>query len=264
MLFKQPIFELLRRTIRFPKRIYRHLHFDGTINVRVGSLGAFRIHHYGYQVENDLFWAGYGEGWEGTSLRLWAQPAGSARTIFDIGANTGVYALAAKAVNSEAQIFAFEPAHKIANRLKDNISLNGFDIKVIESGVSKVTGEVSFYEPMAEHSYSASINPEMLAGTSNVKRTCIPVTRIDDYIDMQGLKSADLFKIDVEKHEVEVLSGFGDVIVNFSPAILIEILDRKFGEKVEPFFEGLDYVFFEIIVQRSNIYTIEKVFLPQE
>ena len=45
---------------------------------------------------------------ERQSLRLWLQAAKHARTIFDVGANSGVYALAG-AVNKNASIDAFEP-----------------------------------------------------------------------------------------------------------------------------------------------------------
>lgn len=244
---KQPVFELARRLIHLPEWVYRHLHFKGIITIPVGGRCAIRLRHYGYQVENELFWAGYGHGWEATSLRLWARLAGQARTIFDIGSNTGVYALAAKAVNPAAQVFAFEPIERIARRLQGNIALNAFDIEVVVAGVSNQTGEAVIYDPATEHAYSASLNPDMLPGLSGMQENRIAVTRMDDFLAQKKLEYVDLIKIDVEKHEIEVLSGFGGAIEKLKPTFLIEVLDRDLGRKVEGFFAGIDYEFYEII-----------------
>ena len=205
------------------------------------------MHHFGAQVENDLFWAGYGNGWEATSLRLWARLATTANTIFDIGSNTGVYALAAKTVNSQARVFAFEPVVSIAGRLKSNNELNGFDIEIVQAGVSSSSGEAVMYIPSTDHSYSASLNVGMLSGQANLVETIIQTVRIDAFVRDRQLASADLFKIDAEMHEVDVLTGFGEVIKQHRPAVLIEILDQEIGKAIEPFFSDLGYVFFEII-----------------
>ena len=244
---KQPIFELLRRHVRLPARVYQHLHFEAPINIPVSDGCSFMMHHFGAQVENDLFWAGYGNGWEATSLRLWARLAAAAETIFDIGANTGAYALAAKVVNKEARVFAFEPVASISDKLRSNVELNGFDITVVQAGVSGSTGEAVMYIPATKHSYSASLNSSMLRGNTNLIETVIPILRIDEFIRDHALDSADLFKIDTEKHEVDVPSGFGDIINKFKPAILIEILNKTLGGEVEAFFLNSNYVFYEII-----------------
>ena len=244
---KQPVFELARRFIHLPKWFYQHLHFKGIVTIPVGEKCAFRSCHYGYQVENDLFWAGYGNGWEATSLRLWARLAGQSSAIFDIGSNTGVYALAAKAINPNAQVFAFEPIKRIAKRLQDNIALNEFDVEVVCAGVSNQTGEAVIYDPGTAHAYSASLNPDMLGSMSGMQECRIAVTRMDDFLAHRNLECVDLIKIDVEKHEIEVLSGFGDAIAKSRPSFLIEILDRDLGLKVEDFFAGMDYEFHEII-----------------
>lgn len=245
--FKGPVFKMLRRCVRLPANIYQHLHFVAPIDILIKGGAHFKMHHFGAQVENDLFWAGYGNGYEATSLRLWARMATTANTIFDIGANTGVYALAAKAVNAQARIFAFEPVVSIAGRLKSNIELNGFDIEIVQSGVSSSSGEAVMYIPSTDHSYSASLNVNMLRGQDNLVETIIQTVRIDTFLKDRQLASADLFKIDTEKHEVDVLSGFGDVIKQCRPAVLIEILGHELGKGIESFFADLDYVFYEII-----------------
>jgi hypothetical protein len=82
--------------------------------------GEYTMMHHGHQLENDLFWAGYGNNWERTSLRLWGWLARDAKCIFDVGANTGTYALAARAVNAEAEVEAFEPVDRVYTKLQIN------------------------------------------------------------------------------------------------------------------------------------------------
>ncbi len=92
--FKQPAYKVLRRLGPPPERIYRHLHFKGTIEVDVSPTEHFRMQHHGYMIENELFWKGLA-GWEKVSMELWTRLSKRCNVILDIGANTGMYALVA-------------------------------------------------------------------------------------------------------------------------------------------------------------------------
>lgn len=245
--FKKPMFEFLRSHFRLPPRLYQHLHFVAPISVPISAGQQIKMHHFGAGLENELFWAGYGNCLEATSLRLWLNLVAGCDTVFDIGANTGVYALAAKAVNEKAKVFAFEPVASIANILQRNVELNRFDITVVREAASGLTGEATLLVPNTSHSYSASLEASMLPGEPGLVKTVVPTIAIHDFIKKNKLQSADVFKIDVEKHEVAVLSGFGDVIEKFRPTLLIEILDQDHGKQVKEFFAGLKYVYYEII-----------------
>lgn len=96
---KLPALRALRATTRLPERVYRHLHFHGDFDVEVAPGTRFRIRSYANVVENDLFWAGYAKNYERASLAVWRDLCAGAETILDVGANTGVYALAAGALN---------------------------------------------------------------------------------------------------------------------------------------------------------------------
>src|SRR4051812_23753460 len=94
--FRRQLLELVRATMPLPRSLYQHLHFEGPFTCLVEPGRSFRIHSSGMIVENDLFWSGYGQSWEATSLRLWARLCRDrVGLILDIGANTGVYSLAA-------------------------------------------------------------------------------------------------------------------------------------------------------------------------
>jgi FkbM family methyltransferase len=243
---KRGLFELWRRAGAPPERIWRHLHFTGDFEVRLGARPVFRMRHFGALVENELFWAGYGNGWEGTSLRLWARLVPHAATILDIGANTGAYALAAAALNPAARVMAFEPVPQIAGRLRQNVALNALAIEVVEAGVSDRTGTAILHEPDADHSYSASLEPAMLRGQPGLRQTSIAVTRLDDFAAAHHLGRMELLKIDAEMHELPILDGLGRRLAEDRPAMLIEVLTPRIGAEVVQRIEGLGYALFRI------------------
>lgn len=243
---KQPLFELWRRGAAPPERIWRHLHFEGAFEVPLPLGATFHMRHFGQLVENELFWAGYGNGWEGTSLRLWALLAPQARTILDIGANSGVYALAAAALNPAARVFAFEPSPCIAGRLRGNVAINRLAVEVVEAAASNRSGAVTLFEPETEHHYSASLEAAMLPGAEQLKDRTVRAVRLDDFAAARRLARLDLVKIDAEMHEAAVIEGLGGRLDGDTPVMLVEILTPDLGEAVRGRLSGFDYRLFRI------------------
>ena len=60
-------------------------------------------------------------------LRCWEIAAKGAKVILDVGANAGIYSLAALAIQPDATVHAFEPTPEIAARLRATANLNGLD-----------------------------------------------------------------------------------------------------------------------------------------
>ena len=60
-------------------------------------------------------------------LRCWASAAKGAKVVLDVGANAGIYSLAALAVQPDAFVHAFEPTPEIAARLRATAKLNQLD-----------------------------------------------------------------------------------------------------------------------------------------
>jgi FkbM family methyltransferase len=227
------VHKAIRRVWTPPQRIYQHLYFDGVFTLEVEPGTTFKLETYGSVVENDLFWTGYGNGWEGRSLRAWRELCKSASVIVDIGANSGVYALAAKALNPSARVVAIEPSKRPLAQLKRNIELNGFDIEVLEVAVSDHNGTATFYDYFESEgfNYTASLSGKF--GGSN--RVQVPVRRLDDLID-----NADLIKIDVERHEPELLRG-AKRLLESGPTLLIEVLDGECERQIREETPGYDW-----------------------
>jgi len=236
------------RLLRPGKNIYQHLYFTGVIQINVSDNARFLVHHFGAKIENELFWAGYGHGSEGYTLRLWRELCLRSRFIADIGANTGIYALAAAALNTTAEIIAIEPVPRIYNKLASNIALNNLNIKAYKVAASDHDGESIMFDTSEEHSYSASLEEIMsIEGgyTSEVVRTTVPTVRLDALFDEIKFERIDLLKIDVENHELKVLAGMRNRLDRDRPTLVIEIFD--FGrEAVAKLLTGLNYKFFVI------------------
>ena len=80
-------------------------------------------------------------------ISLWMQLAKNSNVIFDIGANTGLYGLVAKSINSSSKIYSFEPLPGVYRFLDKNIQENSFDINSYELGLSNYDGKAKVYSP---------------------------------------------------------------------------------------------------------------------
>lgn len=245
--------------------VYRHLHFKGHFKVKVDDAHSFQINHYGFQIENEIFWCGLNEAWEKTSIQLWQKLVRRADVIFDIGANTGLYALVAKSLNADSKVYAFDPVKRVFERLVENNKLNSFDIECFELAASNADGEATIYDLPTEHILSVTVNQNHHLPDVQLKAfpTTIKTIRLDTFIEEHKLEKIDLMKIDVERHEFEVLQGMGSYLKNFKPNMLIEILSDEIGKKVESLIFDKDYLYFRIddadgTIKKMNHIRIEK------
>jgi FkbM family methyltransferase len=248
--FKKSIFMCLR-LLHLPESIYKHLYFKGIFNVDIGEDKAFKINHFGFQVENDIFWSGIFGRWEKDSLFLWSKLCEKSSVIFDIGANTGVYSLVAKAVNKNNKVYAFDPVERVYNKLLQNIQLNNYDINSYQIALSDNTGTAIIYDTDSEHTYSVTVNQNLNVTNNTIIEVSIETVRLDEFIKKNKISKIDLIKIDVETHEPEVLEGMGVYLKEFKPILLIEILNDEIANKIEKLINGIDYLFFNLNEQGS-------------
>jgi len=256
--FKREIFIALKVIWRPKESIYQHLHFVGVFSVKIDKAKSFKIKHYGYQVENGIFWAGLSGDWEKTSINLWIKLCEQSEIIVDIGANTGVYALIAKSMNSNSKVYAFEPVQRVFEKLKENITLNNFDIIAIEKAVSNSDGTAIIYDTPSEHTYSVTVNKNLSSPDIKTIETKISTITLNSFIRNNNIKKIDLIKIDVETHEPEVLEGFSDYLSLYRPNMIIEVLNDEVGEKINKLVDGMNYLFFNID-ENNGIRKVDKI-----
>lgn len=205
-----------------------------------------------YFVETEIFWRGLMDGWEASSLRVWAGACRDARVVVDVGANTGVYAFIAKCVRPDARVYAFEPVARVHRRLVENNALNGFDVVCRPEAVSNYDGHGRLFDLPVDHIYVATLDRDMAEGPLTSVERPVPVTRLDTFLEREKV-IPDLIKIDVESHEPFVLAGLGDLLGRHRPSLLVEVWhdgehggNLHSGARIEAAVAGKGYVYYRL------------------
>ena len=256
--FKKHLFLIVKWFWTPNHNIYKHLNFIDNIKVKISDTKSFNIRHYGFQIENEMFWNGIFNGWEKVSLSIWGELCENSNTIFDIGANTGIYALLAKTINPSAKVFAFEPVERVYDKLVANNNLNEYDVKCCKKAISNFDGKAIIYDKDTEHTLSVTVNKDTSADKENSIPTEINTIRVDTFIKSEGLTRVDLLKVDVETHEVEALEGFGDYLKKYEPTIIIEILNDRIAKGIEEIISKINYEYY-VIDENSGIKKVDKL-----
>lgn len=248
--FKLYFFDVLKSIYIPRKNITKHLHFKGDFPVRMTNNLSFIMNSQGFQIENELYWYGLYGGWEKTSQKIWCELARNANIIVDVGANNGLYSLAARKINNQAKIYAAEPLSFVLKNLYYNIKINNInDINVVEFAFSntKSSNAIMYLPKGAEYVRSAAVNTNLLdRDKSDIDEVIIPTLRLDEWIEQEKIKKIDLIKIDVESHEPAVLDGMGKYLEEFMPDLIIEVSYPGVAEKLNSILHKLNYLYFNI------------------
>lgn len=256
---KKELFSVIKFFWVPPHSVYKHLHFNGVFKVKLPDGNAFLLRNHNSEIENDIFWKGLTQGWEKTSMKLWVELCKNANVIFDIGANTGIYTIAAKAQHQEATVYAFEPLQRVMDKLKNNVTLNGFTVECVTKALSDKTGKAIIYEQDSDLINAATLNEKTGTAGQLHKHTEIDTITLDDLIEEKKINKIDLLKIDVETHEPQVIQGYQKYLPVHKPTFLIEILTDEIGEKLQLFFAPLGYLFFNIDDKNDKVRKVEKL-----
>lgn len=230
-------------------KFYKDLRFNGKFKVSINRNLKFKLFHFGGSIENETFWKGLFVTFENETGWLWLELSKRANTIFDIGANTGIYSLVSKTIKSNSAVYAFEPSKNSFHKLKKNIILNKFDIEHYKLAVSNKIDNVTFFDFKDPNQTSASLSAEMYRNNPDYNDKLIEYNvktiRLSDFIESNNIKNLDLIKIDVEMHEPEVIEGLGKYLVILKPTILIEVLNNKVAHKLNKLIPK-DYLIFHL------------------
>ena len=140
-------------------------------------------------------------------LNCWTRAAKEAEVIFDVGANAGIYSLAALASQPNAVVHAFEPTPEIAARLRQTAQLNHLDNLIVhEVAVMRSSGKAILRRYRGDSGTNEGMNyicEETYApGADRVQTICL-----DDFCREHRIGKIDLLKLDVQGNEHSVLQG---------------------------------------------------------
>ena len=140
-------------------------------------------------------------------LDCWTKAAKEAEVIFDVGANSGIYSLAALASQPNAVVHAFEPTPEIAGRLRQTAQLNRLNnLMVHEVAVMTHSGQAILRRFRGDSGTNEGMN--YICGeigeqaAERVQTICL-----DEFCREHRIARIDLLKLDVQGNEHSVLQG---------------------------------------------------------
>ena len=201
-----------------------------------------------------LFFNGLKE-YEPETIELFLTLARQSQTIFDIGANTGIYALIAAIENSSSTVHAFEPLPRVFQRLEYNRTLNqAHNLELSQYGISDSSGMATLFVPIGTMPTSSSIQKGHRRAVETVE---IKTITIDSYVINNNIQKLDLIKIDTETTEPAVLKGGLRTISRDKPTIICEVLHPEQAKLINEILDDLGYLYFWInsdgLVKNSKI-----------
>lgn len=136
--------------------------------------------------------------------------------VIDIGANTGIHALAfAATVFPGGKVYAFEPTNDAFARLREHIRLNPkFDVEAIQLALSDQN------LPAQEVDFRSSWRTD---GVVEKRLSTVAFERFDDWIRDRKIDRIDIVKLDVDGHEYPVLHGASETLGRLLPTIFMEV-----------------------------------------
>lgn len=140
-----------------------------------------------------------------SSLFLLKENGFNPRTIFDIGAYKGEFALLSKLVWKDCEIVCFEPLSQQVKLLK-GIAESIPKMKVIEGVVGEEKKIIEFNEA---ETASSCLNEQIEQGFLKTEKS---MNTLVNYISDYNLNKPDLLKIDTQGYEYQVLIGAEDIL----------------------------------------------------
>lgn len=141
------------------------------------------------------------------------------RTVVDIGANRGQFALVVRRILPTAAIYSFEPLPIPARRFKD-IFFGQQNVVLYQSALGADDREVTMHISARDDSSSllaiTDAQSTLFPGTEEAAVTTVRVRPLCTFIGKEKITHPALLKLDVQGFEFEVLKGCEDMLDAFS------------------------------------------------
>lgn len=156
----------------------------------------------------------------------------SPRTVIDVGANVGQFAVAAASLFKEITLIPIEPDPRVAAKLRTNLSPQVRE-HIIVTAVGDTTGTAVFHVNRDRQVSSllelGSARLDAFPGSIVVEEIIVPVTTLDALFANRSLAGPILLKIDVQGFEDRVITGASDFLARVS-WVLMEVSFSKLYE----------------------------------
>lgn len=141
------------------------------------------------------------------------------RTVVDIGANRGQFALVARFCIPSAVIISFEPLPGPAGVFR-SVFADDSQVRLVEAAIGPESGEAVIH--LSARDDSSSLLPitvqqnALFPGTGEVDTARIRVVRLQDEVAKADIAEPALLKLDVQGFELQALSGCTELLSRFA------------------------------------------------
>jgi len=190
--------------------------------------------------------------------------------FIDVGVNVGQTLLKVKSLSIDRQYIGFEPNPACLYYVGELIRENKFTAcTIIPFGLYN-QDQVLCLDLYSDNSADSSAS--MIKGFRSKNeirnKIYVPAFRFDSIANIFDFNSISIVKIDVEGAELEVIQGLLDLIRDYRPIVLIEILpvytaenlsrlDRQ--QSIEAIFHSLDYIFHRVEKNQGVLSSLKKI-----
>jgi FkbM family methyltransferase len=140
----------------------------------------------------------------------------SLRTVIDVGANRGQFALAARHFHPEARLVSFEPLSSAADVFQ-TVFAGDSRTSLVAAALGPTPGEALIHVSGLDHSSSllpiTATQETLFPGTAEVGTDTVRVTRLAEHVS--DIESPALLKVDVQGFELQALAGCEDLLDKF-------------------------------------------------
>lgn len=161
-------------------------------------------------------------------------------TVFDVGANAGLFSMIIADSCPNAEIYSFEPVPMTYEKMIKNLALNENlrkNIHTFNSGFSSEQGTFDFFLPGCDEAASMQpVNDEFYLRESNangdytgrkkLQAVKCHVDTIDNFCRTNSIANIDVLKLDVEGGEKAALIGANNILKEFKPLVYCEMLRK--------------------------------------
>ena len=124
-------------------------------------------------------------------------------TIFDVGANRGEYTSAILELYPRSRVFAFEPSRETFRLLEAQFASMSQVVKLNYGLGCKARSQLLYKE--SQYARIASLTPLDVIDHDYTEK--VVIRTLDEVVSEHGISEIDLLKIDVEGHELDVITG---------------------------------------------------------
>lgn len=241
------ILKFLRRNPRLG-RIALQCVPDLPINIQIDGIGSFRIRLR----RNRAFWLRNPlrhERYPLAALDHFTTLSGDC-TMYDVGANIGLYTRFALQQFGVERVVAFEPMQANFSHLQENIRLSGLKDRV-DTHPCAITDKNETVKLQIDDIQSATAALDHVTdgaaaeGRKNLnlepKTEEVEARTLDSLLSSDITPPPDIVKIDIEGGEILAVRGMKGTIATHSPHLVIELHGAKVGREILSILFSMDY-----------------------